>query len=641
MMLLEAPTIGRDRIVWVRTIAAIRRVGEPLAVTAIGVGIVRSQTISTPDARSSLGWPISTRQACSRRPDQLTARRHRRRPARLRRHHRHRPRPRRPGQPLRPDRRRGVAFCRSVYGTTPRGGVVDIEGGLSAGLPDVLAFPDLSTLQPIPWEPGVAHCIADLFNPDGSLSAESPRNVLSRWSRSSPSSAWRPIVGPELEFYMLERVARRRPRAGSGTARARATSTSPGSRATPRTCCSATLRQLGDYGIEVVAANHEFSSGQFEINLWHGEALDAADRAHRFKHRGPGAGPPRRATSRRSCPSRSTTRAAPDYHLHFSIWSDGRVDPALRRPGRRERAVRRGAPRGRPASSATRRRWRRCQPDDQLLQAVRARHPGALADRLGHGQPQRDGADPTRARLAPPAWSCGSGDASANSYLAIAGMLAAALLGIRDKTEPPEPLVGYGYDVSPPAKLPQTLGEALDAFEADTEFADVLGEPFVKTFLSLTSATRSSASTPGSPTGSSTSTPTTSDRPSPSSRSPRRNRDPPRARPARRGRPRPTSTASPTCAASRSSTPCAPRIPVHWNPEAGAQPRVLGGHALRRHLDRRPATRDLHLRAVRQPRGVSTTSSWTIRRSMLETDGARHAGHAQADPARVHARATC
>ena len=32
----------------------------------------------------------------------------------------------------------GVAFCRSVYGTSPMGDVVDIEGGISAGLPDVV-----------------------------------------------------------------------------------------------------------------------------------------------------------------------------------------------------------------------------------------------------------------------------------------------------------------------------------------------------------------------------------------------------------------------------------------------------------------------------------------------------------------------
>ena len=63
----------------------------------------------------------------------------------------------------------GVAFCRSVYATTPMGDVVPIEGGLEAGLPDVIAFPDLSTVQPVPWEKGVAHCIADVFNPDGTI----------------------------------------------------------------------------------------------------------------------------------------------------------------------------------------------------------------------------------------------------------------------------------------------------------------------------------------------------------------------------------------------------------------------------------------------------------------------------------------
>src|SRR3954454_19864977 len=71
-----------------------------------------------------------------------------------------------------------VAFCRSVYGTSPMGGVIDIEGGLSAGLPDVVAVPDLSTLQHVPWEPGFAHVIADVSNPDGTRSGESPRNVL-------------------------------------------------------------------------------------------------------------------------------------------------------------------------------------------------------------------------------------------------------------------------------------------------------------------------------------------------------------------------------------------------------------------------------------------------------------------------------
>ena len=100
----------------------------------------------------------------------------------------------------------GVAFCRSVYATTPMGDVVDIEGGLEAGLPDVLAFPDVSTIQVVPWEPGVAHVIADVYNPDGSPSEESPRMVLKRVIQQFADLGMRPIVGPELEFYVLERT---------------------------------------------------------------------------------------------------------------------------------------------------------------------------------------------------------------------------------------------------------------------------------------------------------------------------------------------------------------------------------------------------------------------------------------------------
>src|SRR4029079_18887748 len=55
------------------------------------------------------------------------------------------------------------------------------------------------------------------------------------------------------------------------------------------------------------------------------------------------------------------------------------------------------------------------------------------------------------------------GDASANPYLAIAGLLAAAYLGIRDEMQPPAPLEGYGYDPSKADKLPGDLASALDA----------------------------------------------------------------------------------------------------------------------------------------------------------------------------------
>ena len=101
----------------------------------------------------------------------------------------------------------GVAFCRSVYATSPMGDVIDIAGGMSAGLPDVVAYPDLDTLTPVPWEAGVAQCLVDIYNPDGTRSAESPRNVLRNVVDQFDAAGRKAIVGPELEFFLMDRDA--------------------------------------------------------------------------------------------------------------------------------------------------------------------------------------------------------------------------------------------------------------------------------------------------------------------------------------------------------------------------------------------------------------------------------------------------
>jgi glutamine synthetase len=75
------------------------------------------------------------------------------------------------------------------------------------------------------------------------------------------------------------------------------------------------------------------------------------------------------------------------------------------------------------------------------------------------------------------------GDASANPYLVMAAIGAAAYLGIKNSTEPPAKLEGYGYDPAKSAVLPLRLAGGLDALEADRELTEILGEYFVTSFL--------------------------------------------------------------------------------------------------------------------------------------------------------------
>jgi glutamine synthetase len=76
------------------------------------------------------------------------------------------------------------------------------------------------------------------------------------------------------------------------------------------------------------------------------------------------------------------------------------------------------------------------------------------------------------------------GDAGANPHLAVAGVAAAALLGVLAGQEPPPPLEGYGYDTTKAAVLPMSLPAALDALEADTALTEILGKDFTSSFLS-------------------------------------------------------------------------------------------------------------------------------------------------------------
>ncbi len=375
----------------------------------------------------------------------------------------------------------GVAFCRSVFAVSPMGDLIDIDGGLSDGLPDVLAVLDLATLRTVPWEPGVANCIADITNPDGSPSQESPRYVLKRMISRFEELGMRPVLGPELEFYLFEPA----PSAPNGWRRygeATGNVYVTGLRGDPDKLLVRLLRQLAAYELDVFAANHEYCSGQFEINLWHSEALDAADRAFRFKTaikelaRAEG-----KLATFMAKPAND--EGASGFHIHFStIGADD--TPLFDDPDGQfglsdlARSAIAGVVRHAPALAAI------CNP---TINSYKRFGPDTLAPWLIDWgldnrsamiriPPERGRASRMELRLA---------DSSANPYLAFAAVLAAVYLGIRDGLQPPEPLVGYGYDASRAAQLPGDLRSALAALEADTEITEMLGSGFVQTFLTV------------------------------------------------------------------------------------------------------------------------------------------------------------
>ena len=371
----------------------------------------------------------------------------------------------------------GLSFCRAVYHTSPMGDVVPVSGGLDAGLPDITVYPDLSTLAPLPWEPGAAWCLGDACTPDGTPAPEAPRSVAQRVAERLSGLGYTPVFGPELEFFVCEQGQ-------DGSWRRYADDPGNvyvvGRKGDPQGLLLYMLRQLRDAGLRVTAANHEFCPGQFEINLGHSDLVDAADRSFRLKsavqeiarHRG----------------LLATFMAKPfndeggsGFHVHVSVNdADGRN--VFGDPGGEDGL----SPTGRHAIGGvlahaaalsallnpTINSYKRFGPDTLAPWLT----DWGLDNRSAMVRipPERGAAARMEIRL---------GDATANPYLAMAAVGAAVYLGIQDKTEPPAKLEGYGYDPARSAVLPMRLGDSLDALEADTDLAEVLGDYFVSSFL--------------------------------------------------------------------------------------------------------------------------------------------------------------
>ena len=286
----------------------------------------------------------------------------------------------------------GVALLRGGHGHRPAPHAGRRRRG---GLSRTFARPDLDTLALLPWQPEVAWCLADLAAGRGRRAgARRPaRRRPPRGRGATRSSGYGPIVGPELEFFLLERD----PDAPNGIRRyvdELSRSTPSARRPTRAASCAGCTEALARLGLGPFAANHEFMNSQYEINLRHSPALDAADRAFMLKAAVKDIAA-RRGCWRRSWAGRSTTRAA---RASTSTSRSTARRQRVRRPRRRRRrsdelrALHRRRARARAGADGA------ARPDGQRLPADPARQPRADARELGPRQPHRVRPRPARAR---------------------------------------------------------------------------------------------------------------------------------------------------------------------------------------------------------------------------------------------------
>jgi len=377
----------------------------------------------------------------------------------------------------------------SVFSLTVTGEYADGEEEEEAQQDrDMVLKPDPATLCIAPgFKTPTAYVFADAYHPDGTTWASSPRQVLKTVIDLYRSKGLRPVVAPELEFYLTALnpdpdLPLTPPVGRSGRAE---TAPQPyGLEAI--TEYEDLIDAIYEYS-EIAALNvdtmiHESGTAQLEINFLHGDPVRLADQVVVFKRivRQLAMQHGVYATFMAKPMERQPGSA---MHVHISVVAEDGGETLFAEQGGADSALFRHfvgglqtyLPEISPLFAPNVNSFRRMRPSHSapinvqwgydnrscgLRVPISDRHNRRIENRL-------PGAD-------------------ANPYLAIAASLICGYLGMESGAEPTPQASGNAYHHA--RTLPRTLEEALERFSRCRPVRELFGEPFCKAFLRIKEA---------------------------------------------------------------------------------------------------------------------------------------------------------
>jgi len=351
--------------------------------------------------------------------------------------------------------------------------------------PDMILIPDFSTATAAPWTADITlQVIHDAQDQAGNPVPTAPRNVLRRIVELYNAEGWRPVVAPEMEFFLTARnldpnmpVMPPMGRSGRRAAGKQAYSMSAVDE------YGKVIDDIYDFaeaqGFEIDGILQEGGAGQVEINLAHGDPVRLADEIFFFKRL------IREAALRHDC--FATFMAKPiegepgsAMHIHHSVvdLKTGKNIFSERKGGETQHFLHfiAGMQNHLPGAVALLapyvNSYRRYVPDfaapinlewgrDNRTTGLRIPISGPEARRLEN-------------RLA--GMDC-------NPYLGLAASLACGYLGLKEGRLPREECTGDAYNIE--TDLPYNLGDALDLLDEDKALQEALGAEFCSVYDSV------------------------------------------------------------------------------------------------------------------------------------------------------------
>ncbi|MFD1713731.1 glutamine synthetase family protein [Amnibacterium flavum] len=417
---------------------------------------------------------------------------------------------------LRTIEERGIKFVRlwftDVVGTLKSVAIApaEVEGAFTEGLgfdgsaiegltrayeADVLAHPDPTTFQVLPWRGEIdptARMFCDITTPDGQPHAADPRQVLKRTLAKAADRGFTFYTHPEIEFYLLK-SSQFGADGPEPVDRAGYFDNVPGG--TAHDFRRRSVRMLEDLGISVEFSHHEAGPGQNEIDLRYADALTTADNIMTFRtvikevaiEQGVYA---------TFMPKPLQNEPGSGMHMHLSLFEgdtnaffDAGAQYQLSTIGRQFIA---GLMKHAPEITAV---------TNQFVNSYKRLWAGEGESKLGEAPSYVTWGHNNRSALVRvPLYKPGKGqssrveyraiDSAANPYLALSLLLAAGLKGIEEGYELPPEAEDNVWELSEGerralgyAPLPASLDHAISYLEESELVAETLGEQVFKYLL--------------------------------------------------------------------------------------------------------------------------------------------------------------
>ncbi|MFD2055146.1 glutamine synthetase family protein [Mesorhizobium calcicola] len=380
-----------------------------------------------------------------------------------------------------------LALPSAVFMTTISGGYPEDGNGFHYPEDDgdLKLMPDLSTLTVVPWEEDpTAAVICDLVHQDGRSVEFTPRNVLKRVLAAYDRRGLKPVVAPEIEFYLVRKnpdpdYPLTPPVGRSGRAIGGGAGYSIAGVNEFDELIDDIYHFSEGQGLEIDTLIHEEGAGQLEINLRHGDPIELADQVFMFKR-----------TIREAALKHeiyATFMAKPiqgqpgsAMHIHqsiidkktgqniFSAEDGSETEDFFHFIGGMQKHVPNALVMFAPYVNSYRRLTQAASAPvnnkwgyDNRTTAFRVPRSDPAARRVENRIPSSD----------------------ANPYLALAASLACGLIGITNKikAEPPVLTTANAAEID----LPRSLLEAVDLFEGDEELCALLGKSFAATYAAI------------------------------------------------------------------------------------------------------------------------------------------------------------